>query len=114
VICMLENGAIVAQVLFDSGAAQAMAPGALVVDMSSIKPSQAQEHARRLAELGLGHLDAPVSGGVPAAQAGTLAIMVGGQVALFERAQPVLAAMGRPTRVGPEGAGQLAKLANNL
>lgn len=114
VFLMLENGEVVRQVLFDSGAAAAMTPGCIVVDTSSIKPAQACEHARRLAALGLRHLDAPVSGGTSAAETGTLAIMVGGPAEDFEAVAPVLAAMGRPTHIGPHGTGQLAKLANQM
>jgi 2-hydroxy-3-oxopropionate reductase len=91
-----------------------MRPGTLVIDMSSIKPQQAREHAARLAKAGLRHLDAPVSGGVTAAAAGTLAIMVGGDASAAEQAMPVFAPMGRATHVGPSGSGQLAKLANQM
>ena len=94
--------------------AQVLKPGTLVIDMSSIKPAQARDHARRLAERGCAHLDAPVSGGTVGAEAGTLAIMVGGEAADFTRAQPVFAPLGRATHVGPHGAGQLAKLANQM
>jgi len=114
VITMLENGAVVSQVLFDNGVTDVLAPGAVLIDMSSIKPQQARDHAQRLHALGFEHLDAPVSGGVIAAEQGTLAIMVGGDLGAFEQVQPVLAAMGRATRVGPAGAGQLAKLANQI
>lgn len=114
VVCLLENGPVVGQVLFDQGAAAAMAPGSLVVDMSSIKPAEARAHAQRLADMGLCHLDAPVSGGTVGAQDGTLAIMAGGEAADFARAAPVFAALGRATHVGPHGAGQLAKLANQM
>lgn len=115
VITMLENGPVVAQVLFgDNGAAAALRPGALVVDMSSIKPREAREHAERLAQAGVAHLDAPVSGGTVGAEAGTLAIMAGGEAADFERARPVFAPLGRATHVGRHGAGQLAKLANQM
>ncbi len=114
VITMLEKGATVAEVLFDQGAANAMKPGSLVVDMSSIRPAEAQDHATRLAERGIGHLDAPVSGGTVGAEAGTLAIMAGGEAAEFARAEPLFAVMGRATHVGPHGAGQLAKLANQI
>lgn len=114
VVCLLENGPVVSQVLFDHGAAAAMAPGTLVVDMSSIKPAEARAHAQRLADMGLAHLDAPVSGGTVGAEAGTLAIMAGGDATDFARAAPVFAALGRATHVGPHGAGQLAKLANQM
>lgn len=114
VITLLTDGAAVANVLFAQGAAAAMTPGALLVDMSSIMPSQAREHASRLEAMGLRHLDAPVSGGTLGAEQGTLAIMAGGDPADFARAAPVLAVLGRATQVGPHGAGQLAKLANQM
>ena len=113
-ISLLENGPVVGQVLFEQGTAQAMRPGALFIDMASIQPSEARDHAARLGELGLTHLDAPVSGGTVGAEAGTLAIMAGGRPEDFARAQPVFACLGRATHVGPHGAGQLAKLANQM
>ena len=114
VISMLENGPVVASVLFEQGAAAAMSSGSLFIDMASIKPREAREHAARLAELGVGQLDAPVSGGTVGAEAGTLAIMAGGSAENFARAQPLFAVLGRATHVGPVGAGQLAKLANQM
>jgi 3-hydroxyisobutyrate dehydrogenase-like beta-hydroxyacid dehydrogenase len=114
VITMLDNGAVVEAVLFDMQTAQAIKPGALVIDMSSIKPAEARDHAARLSEHGIDYLDAPVSGGTIGAEQGTLAIMVGGKTATFERAKPVLQIFGRPTHVGPIGSGQLAKLANQM
>ena len=113
-ISLLENGPVVGQVLFEQGTAQAMRPGALFIDMASIQPSEARDHAARLGELGVAHLDAPVSGGTVGAEAGTLAIMAGGRPEDFARAQPVFACLGRSTHVGPHGAGQLAKLANQM
>lgn len=114
VITMVDHGAAVANLLFDQGVAAAMRPGSLLIDMSSIKPREAREHAARLEARGIEALDAPVSGGTVGAEAGTLAIMVGGSEAAFERAAPVFAALGRATHVGPTGAGQLAKLANQM
>lgn len=114
VISLLENGTVVGQVLFDMGTAQAMRKQALFIDMASIQPSEARDHAARLAELGLAHIDAPVSGGTVGAETGTLAIMAGGRSEDFARARPVLALLGRPTHVGPHGSGQLAKLANQM
>jgi 2-hydroxy-3-oxopropionate reductase len=114
VITMLENGPVVEHVLFTSGAAPAVAKGALVVDMSSIKPAEARDHAARLTELGVEYLDSPVSGGTIGAEQGSLAIMAGGKPAQFERAAPVLRVFGRPTHVGPVGSGQMAKLANQM
>ncbi|HQF29858.1 MAG TPA: NAD(P)-dependent oxidoreductase [Hyphomicrobiales bacterium] len=112
VLTMLENGAAVTDVLFARGAAAAMKPGAIVLDMSSIPPSTARDHAARLAEAGIGHVDAPVSGGTVGAAAGTLAIMAGGTEADIAALAPVFAPLGRVTRVGGHGAGQIAKLAN--
>ncbi len=114
VITMLENGAVVGDVLFNQGVAQAMPKGSLVVDMSSIKPAEARDHAQQLKAMGLRHLDAPVSGGTVGAEAGTLAIMAGGEQADMALALPAFTAMGRATHVGPHGAGQLAKLANQM
>ncbi|MFL4993844.1 MAG: NAD(P)-dependent oxidoreductase [Microvirga sp.] len=114
VILMLENGRIVTDVLFLQGAAGSLRPGAVLVDMSSIKPAEAQEHAKRLAERGVHHIDAPVSGGTLGAEQGTLAIMAGGESDIFDRVESILAIMGRPVHVGPHGAGQLAKLANQI
>ncbi|WP_262299311.1 NAD(P)-dependent oxidoreductase [Microvirga sesbaniae] len=114
VILMLENGRIVTDVLFSQGVAEALQPGAILVDMSSIKPAEAQEHARRLQERGVHHVDAPVSGGTTGAEQGTLAIMAGGEAEIFGKVEPILGIMGRPVHVGPHGAGQLAKLANQI
>ena len=114
VITMLENGPVVGEVLFDLGTAQAMAAGTLVIDMSSIRPSEARDHAARLGERGVAHLDAPVSGGTVGAEQGTLAIMAGGRLQDYQRALPLFSALGRPTHVGPHGAGQMAKLANQM
>lgn len=114
VISMLENGPVVEQVLFELGTVQAMRPGALVVDMASIKPVEARDHATRLEAMGLRHIDAPVSGGTVAAEDGTLAIMAGGEADDLARALPVLQHLGSTVHVGPHGAGQLAKLANQM
>ena len=114
VITMLENGAVVGDVLFEQGVTDALRPGSLVVDSSSIPPAQARTHAARLAAKGIGHVDAPVSGGTRGAAEATLAIMAGGTPADFARAREVLAVMGRPTHVGPAGAGQMAKCTNQV
>ena len=97
----------------------AMAPalrrGSVVVDCSTVSADTAREAARRLAPRGVDFLDAPVSGGVEGARDGTLAIMVGGPDATFQRALPVLEAMGRTvTHFGPSGAGQSAKATNQI
>ncbi len=112
VITMLSDASSVRTVLFDQGAADGLAPGSLLVDMGSNAPVDARDHSRRLGQRGIGHLDAPVSGGPGGAEQGTLAIMAGGTEADFARARPLLLHLGRPTLVGPSGAGQLAKLCN--
>jgi 2-hydroxy-3-oxopropionate reductase len=104
----------VSDLLFGQGVADALAEGALFVDCSSIPPETAKDHAARLADRGVGYLDAPVSGGPSGAEGASLAIMVGGTEADFDRGEPLLKALGRPTRVGPAGAGQTAKLANQV
>ena len=112
IITMVSDGPTVAGIVFDDDVLAALSQGALVIDMSSIKASEARTHAQRLSGIGVGHLDAPVSGGTKGAEQASLAIMVGGTTELFDRASPVLSAMGRATYVGPDGAGQLSKLAN--
>ncbi|MGQ4273190.1 NAD(P)-dependent oxidoreductase [Terrihabitans sp. B22-R8] len=112
VITMLDSGAVVTDVLFAQGVAEALKRGAVIADMSSIPPAIAREHHARLAGQSVHHLDAPVSGGTVGAEAGTLAIMVGGEADIFERVRPAFAPMGRALHVGPTGSGQLAKLAN--
>ncbi len=112
VITMLENGPAVSDVLFGQGVAEAIEAGAIVIDMSSIPPATARDHARRLSALGVGHVDAPVSGGTVGAEQATLTIMAGGPENVVEQVRPALEVMGRLTRIGPAGSGQLAKLAN--
>jgi len=90
-------------------------PGAIVIDCSTVSADTAREAARRLASRDVDFVDAPVSGGVEGARQGTLAIMVGGPEAAFERARPVLEAMGGTvTRFGDTGAGQAAKATNQI
>ncbi|MFN3525643.1 MAG: NAD(P)-dependent oxidoreductase [Paracoccus sp. (in: a-proteobacteria)] len=112
VFTMLSDGPAVAAVLFDRGTAAAIAAGAVVIDTSSIAPAEARDHAQRLAALGVAHVDCPVSGGVVGAQEGTLALMAGGNASVIDRIAPVMAPLGRLTHVGPSGAGQVCKLAN--
>lgn len=90
-------------------------PGTIVVDMSTVSRATAQEAALRLAEKQAYFLDAPVSGGVEGAKNGTLAMMVGGDQSVFERAKPVLTAMAtRIVYMGPTGSGQATKAANQI
>ena len=97
------------------GVLESVARGRLCVDMSTIDPSVSRRIADAVTARGARFLDAPVSGGVPRAEDGTLAIMVGGDARDFEEARPVLAAMGANIiHVGPVGSGEVAKLCNNL
>jgi 3-hydroxyisobutyrate dehydrogenase len=116
VVTMLPSSANVeAAYLGAGGIIEGMATGRLCVDMSTIDPGTSQRVAARLRERGIRFLDAPVSGGVGGAEAGTLAIMVGGDAGDLEEARPVLAAMGANIiHVGAVGAGEVAKLCNNL
>lgn len=112
IITMLSDGFATAALLEDEAFRGALNDGMIWVDMSSAKPEHARAQSAELAALGVTHLDAPVSGGTKGAEAGTLAIMAGGEAATFDTAEPILKAMGRPVHVGPSGAGQLCKLAN--
>ncbi|MDB6454776.1 NAD(P)-dependent oxidoreductase [Falsirhodobacter sp. 20TX0035] len=112
VFTMLADGPAVASVLFEQGVAQALSREAVMIDTSSIAPMQARLHAQRLADLGVHYVDCPVSGGVVGAREGTLALMAGGDAAVIEGVTDVLSALGRVTHVGPSGAGQVCKLAN--
>jgi len=116
VVTMLPSSANVEAVYLGAGGIAEAAPaGRLCVDMSTIDPGTSQRVAARLKEHGIRFLDAPVSGGVGGAAAGTLAIMVGGDAGDLEEARPALAAMGSNIiHVGSVGAGEVAKLCNNL
>src|SRR5439155_6312335 len=97
------------------GILEGVAQGRLCIDMSTIDPGTSQRVAARLAEKAIRFIDAPVSGGVGGATAGTLAIMVGGAAADVAEAKPALDAMGATIiHDGAIGAGEVAKLCNNL
>lgn len=112
VITMMSDGPTVKTLMIDDDLMGEMKKNAVFIDMSSIRPNEAREHAEVLIKNGLRILDAPVSGGTKGAEDGELAIMAGGDEATFKDAFEVLEAMGRPVRVGKDGAGQLSKLAN--
>jgi 3-hydroxyisobutyrate dehydrogenase-like beta-hydroxyacid dehydrogenase len=119
VIVMLSNGPVVEEVLFSPDPtgqtpAEAMAAGSVLVVMSSIPVETCQAQAPRLKARGVGYVDAPVSGGEPGARDGTLAIMAGGDATVIDGIGEIFSAMGRVTRIGPVGTGQLAKLANQI
>ena len=101
--------------LAQNGIAEGLQPGRLCIDMSTIDPAVSRRVAQALAANGVRFIDAPVSGGVPRAEDGTLAIMVGGEPRDVEQARPALAAMGANVfHVGGIGSGEVAKLCNNL
>lgn len=112
IISMLEDGSAVAATI--AAALPALRPATLWIDMSSIRQDEALANHATLALHGMRHLDAPVSGGVAGAQAGTLAIMAGGNSDDFTRAAPVFKVLGSAVLVGPAGSGQVAKLCNQL
>ncbi|AUH35434.1 2-hydroxy-3-oxopropionate reductase [Paracoccus tegillarcae] len=113
-IVMLSDGAACRQVLFKDGAAKALAPGALLIVMSSIGHQEALDLAAQATDLGLRWIDAPVSGGTPAAKAGNLSIMAGGDAADLQAAMPLLSPMGTVVHIGPAGTGALTKLINQI
>ena len=111
---VVDSPEVEATLLGGDGAAEGVNDGALCIDMSTIAPSAATALAKRLAERGLQFLEAPVSGSRPKAEDGTLTIMAGGDAVAFERARPLLEAMGELiVHVGPQGHGQLAKVLTN-
>ncbi len=118
VITMLPAGKHVRQVYIgDDGLLAHLSPGTLCLDASTIDSDTARDVGLAVAEQGIEFMDTPVSGGVAAAQAGTLAFMCGGTPAAFERAKVILEAMGNGEKIfhaGPAGAGQVAKAANNM
>lgn len=115
VICVSDTPDVEAALFGPDGVAAGARPGTLVIDCSTISPSASRGFAERLRAGGVGFVDAPVSGGSEGAQKATLTIFVGGDEADFERAKPVLAAMGKTiNRMGPVGAGQAAKAVNQV
>jgi len=114
VVTMLPHGAIVAAA-YDADIIAHAPPSALLIDCSTIDVATARAVAEQAAGMGYAMADAPVSGGIAAADAGTLTFMVGGTDAAFARAEPILAAMGKAViRAGGAGAGQAAKICNNM
>jgi 2-hydroxy-3-oxopropionate reductase len=116
IITMVPDTPHVADVLFGAGGvAEGLSPGKIVVDMSSISPSETKRFAERIGALGARYLDAPVSGGEVGAKAATLTIMVGGPEDAFEQVRPIFERMGKNiTRVGGNGDGQTCKVANQI
>lgn len=116
IVTMLPSSSHVESAYLGAGGIlEGVAPGRLCVDMSTIEPTVSRRVAEVVKQRGARFVDAPVSGGVPRAEDGTLAIMVGGDARDVEEARPILTAMGSSvTHVGPVGAGEVAKLCNNL
>ncbi len=116
VITMVPDTPDVEAVLFGpSGLAEGLSKGKIVVDMSSISPVATKTFARRLADMGVEMLDAPVSGGEVGAKNATLTIMVGGKASVFAEVKPLFERMGKNiTLVGPSGDGQTCKVANQI
>lgn len=115
VVLMLATSAIVRQVVLDEGLLDAVDSGALVVDMGSSDPTQTRELAAEAGRRGVRYLDAPVSGGVVGAEAGTLTIMAGGTEEDLDSCRPIFEAVGaKIVHAGPVGAGHALKALNNL
>jgi 3-hydroxyisobutyrate dehydrogenase len=115
VICVSDTPDVEAVILGERGVLEGVEAGRVVIDCSTISPIVTRQLSETLAEKGVAMLDAPVSGGSEGAARGTLSIMVGGEAKTFERARPVLEAMGKTiTHVGASGAGQTVKLVNQI
>jgi 3-hydroxyisobutyrate dehydrogenase len=115
VILMLPDSAIVDRLLWEDGVAGDLAPNALVIDMGSSNPMNTRANSERLAAIGVGLVDAPVSGGVKRAVTATLAIMIGGSAQDVEKAMPILSALGTTlVHVGASGSGHAIKALNNF
>ena len=113
--CVSDTPDLVAVVEGEDGVAAGLARGGLVLDCSTVSPAETAALAARLAERGIGFVDAPVSGGSEGAERGTLTVFAGGAEADVERARPILDAFsGRVTHLGPPGAGQVAKAVNQV
>lgn len=115
VVLMLPDSSVVDRVMLDDGLLDAVAAGTVIVDMGSSEPSRTRELAGRARERGAWLMDAPVSGGVAGAEAGSLTIMAGGEPAVVGACRPLLDVLGDTVvHVGPAGAGHALKALNNL
>jgi 3-hydroxyisobutyrate dehydrogenase len=114
ITCLPTSAEVEALLDGPDGLLAGLVPGSLLVDCTSGDPATSRRLAGRLEPLGVGFVDAPVSGGTNGAEAGTLTVMVGGDPQLFDRAAPVLSAFGsRIVRMGPVGSGHAMKAVNN-
>ena len=116
IISSLPNAKIVEAVMCgEGGVLECCAPGSIIVDMSSVAPNSTKDMAKRAAAKGVSFIDAPVSGGVSGAQAGTLTIMVGADDATFAKVKPIFDVLGKNIyHVGEVGGGAAIKVVNNL
>lgn len=113
ITCVSDTPDVKAVYLGSDGLLEGASSGLITIDCSTVLPEAEIEISKKASAVGVSHLDAPVSGGVKGAKAGTLAIMVGGDEATFIKAKPVLEAMGKNiTYIGESGSGQVIKLAN--
>ncbi|MDX6742152.1 NAD(P)-dependent oxidoreductase [Actinocorallia sp. A-T 12471] len=114
-VCVLDDAGVEEIVSGENGLLKGMRPGGVIAVHSTVHPETCARLAERAAEHGVGFVDAPVSGGGPAAQQGSLLVMAAGDAETVERCRPVFATYGDPiVHLGPVGAGQRAKLINNL
>ena len=114
-MCVTDQNSVMEVLFGQGGVAEGVGESKIVIDFSSIAPSAAREAAARLEALGMGYIDAPVSGGTVGAEEGTLAIMAGGKTEHIEFVRPLVAELAsRFTRMGDSGAGQVTKLANQI
>ena len=116
IFTILPNGTIVQSVLFgEGGIMSTVKKGAVVCDMSSVTPTESRICAEKMAEIGVGFVDSPVSGGEPKAIDGTLAFMAGGEEGDFEAVRPYMDIMGSSALlIGPSGSGSITKLTNQV
>ena len=114
IITMLTDDKAVDEVMNNQNFVENLKSGKILIDMSSVKPITAKKYANSLKLKDINYLDAPVSGGTIGAEEATLAIMVGGDLNVFNEVKDLLKTMGNPTLVGPVGSGQVSKLANQI
>ncbi len=114
-LCVTDQDSVRAVLFGEEGVAAGASEGKITIDFSSIAPAAARDYAAKFEALGMGYIDAPVSGGTPGAEQGTLAIMAGGKAEHIEFVRPLIAELAsRFTRMGDSGAGQVTKLANQV
>jgi 3-hydroxyisobutyrate dehydrogenase len=114
-LCVSDTSAVEQVMFADHGVYAGLQADQIVIDLSSIDPAATRDFAQRINARGAHWVDAPVSGGVVGAEAGTLVVMAGGDATVIDQVRPVLAHLSqRVTRMGPNGAGQVTKICNQL